>query len=467
MKYVSTRGAAPTLEFADVLLEGLATDGGLYVPEEWPALPALAPAAPYAAVAFEVMWPFVSGSIDPESFRSIVADTYATFHPPAGSSPDVVPLHEVGDGLSVAELFWGPTLAFKDIALQLLGRLFDWELDRRQSRVTIVGATSGDTGSAAIDACRDRDHIDIFILHPLGRTSDVQRKQMTTVLSPNVHNVAIEGTFDDCQDLVKALFADEVFRRSQQLSAVNSINWARVMAQVVYYVTTARAIAPAGSPVSFCVPTGNFGNIFAAYGALRMGLDIDQLLIASNTNDILTRFFNTGHMEIRAVAPTLSPSMDIQVSSNLERLLFDMVGRDGGAVADLLTRFRSEGEVSIDDERLGWLSEHLSAGELDDEQCLAEIGATYRDSGYLMDPHTAVGVGVARRLRRVGADVPMVCMGTAHPAKFPDAVERATGVRPELPEHLADLFDRPERFDTLPADLDVVRRYVSDRTVTH
>ena len=333
--------------------------------------------------------------------------------------------------------------------------------------MTIVGATSGDTGSAAIDACRDRDHIDIFILHPLGRTSDVQRKQMTTVLSPNVHNIAIEGTFDDCQDLVKALFADEAFRRSQQLSAVNSINWARVMAQIVYYVTTGRAVAAAGEPVSFCVPTGNFGNIFAAYGALRMGLRIDQLLVASNTNDILTRFFNTGHMEIQSVVPTLSPSMDIQVSSNLERLLFDMLGRDGGAVDDLLTRFRAEGHVSVDDERLGWLSEHVSAGELTDQQCLDEIGATYRDNGYLMDPHTAVGVGVARRLRRAGSEVPMVCMGTAHPAKFPDAVERATGVRPPLPEHLADLFDRPERFDTLPADLDAVRRYVTERTVTH
>jgi threonine synthase len=463
MKYVSTRGTADTLEFGDVLLEGLATDGGLYVPESWPALPDLPADAGYAEVATAVMWPFVEGSIDRPTFARIVAEAYATFE-----APEVVPVVEIGGGLSVAELFWGPTLAFKDIAMQLVGRLFDWELERRSSRATIVAATSGDTGSAAIDACRDRDHIDIFVLHPLGRTSDVQRRQMTTVLSPNVHNIAIEGTFDDCQDLVKALFADEAFRRSQQLSAVNSINWARVMAQVVYYVTSARAVGGgAGKPVSFCVPTGNFGNIFAGYTAMRMGLPVDQLLIASNRNDILTRFFTTGEMEIRDVVPTHSPSMDIQVSSNLERLLFEMLGRDGAAVAELMLRFRSEGGVKVEADRLSWLSEHHNAGELSDEDCLFEIRSTYNSTGYLMDPHTAVGVGVARRLRRPGSDLPMICLGTAHPAKFPDSVEAATGVRPPLPERLADLFDRPERYDTLPNDLDAVRTYVAARTTTH
>ncbi len=463
MKYVSTRGAAATLEFSDVLLEGLATDGGLYVPESWPALPQLAAGVPYADAATAIMFPFVEGSIARPAFEAIVADAYSTF-----STPDVVPVVPLGEGLSVAELFWGPTLAFKDVALQLVGRLFDSELGRRSSRATIVGATSGDTGSAAIDACRDRDHIDIFILHPLGRTSEVQRRQMTTVLSPNVHNIAIEGTFDDCQDLVKALFADESFRRSQQLSAVNSINWARVMAQVVYYATSAHAVGGGpGQPVSFCVPTGNFGNVFAGYVAMRMGLDVDQLLIASNRNDILTRFFTTGEMEIRDVVPTHSPSMDIQVSSNLERLLFEMLGRDGAAVAELMTEFRAEGRVHVEGDRLAWLSEHHDAGELSDDDCLAEIRSTYQATGYLMDPHTAVGVGVARRLRRAGSDVPMVCMATAHPAKFPDAVEQATGFRPPLPEHLADLFDRPERYDTLPADLDAIRTYVAARTVTH
>jgi threonine synthase len=462
MKYVSTRGTADTLEFSDVLLEGLATDGGLYVPESWPTLPSFEGAESYAEVATAVMWPFVEGSIDRSTFSRIVAEAYATF-----DAPEVVPVVDIGDGMSVAELFWGPTLAFKDVALQLVGRLFDWELERRSSRVTIVGATSGDTGSAAIDACRDRDHIDIFILHPLGRTSEVQRRQMTTVLSPNVHNIAIEGTFDDCQDLVKALFADEAFRRSQQLSAVNSINWARVMAQVVYYVTSARAVGGGpGQPVSFCVPTGNFGNIFAGYTAMRMGLDVDQLLIASNRNDILTRFFTTGEMEIRDVVPSHSPSMDIQVSSNLERLLFEMLGRDGHAVAELMLRFRSEGRVSVDSDRLAWLSEHHDAGELSDDDCLFEIRSTYRSTGYLMDPHTAVGVGVARRLRRPGSDLPMICLGTAHPAKFPDAVEAATGIRPPLPDRLADLFDRPERYDTLPADLDQIRTYVTARTIT-
>ena len=357
------------------------------------------------------------------------------------------------------------------MALQLVGRLFDHELARRGERVTIVGATSGDTGSAAIDACRDRDHIDIFILHPAGRTSEVQRRQMTTVPAANVHNIAIEGTFDDCQDLVKELFADEEFRREQNLRAENSINWARVMAQIVYYVTSAAAVRTktgraADSPVSFCVPTGNFGNIFAGYSAMRMGLEVDQLLIASNRNDILTRFFTSGVMAITDVTPTLSPSMDIQVSSNLERLLFEMNGRNGAALADVMMQFRGEGAVSVPLEHLGWLREHFEAGRFDDEQCLELMGSLYASRGLLIDPHTAVGVGVARELRRDN-DHPMICLGTAHPAKFPDAVEQATGVRPSLPEHLADLFERPERYDTLPADADKIRAFVRTHVVAH
>lgn len=464
MKYVSTRGVAPVLEFGDVLLEGLATDGGLYLPESWPTLPTLADDADYVTTATEIMWPFVEGSIDREVFAAIVADAYATFHPPEDTEPEVVPVVDLGDNLWLAEIFWGPTLAFKDIALQLVGRLFDHELDRRGDRVTIVGATSGDTGSAAIDACRDREHIDIFILHPEGRTSEVQRRQMTTVLSENVHNVAVDGTFDDCQDLVKALFADEPFRREVQLSAVNSINWARVMAQIVYYVTSARSVngrlgRPLDAPVSFCVPTGNFGNIFAGFAAMRMGLAVDQLVVASNSNDILTRFFTTGTMDIRGVTPTLSPSMDIQVSSNLERLLFEMSGRDGAELAELMLRFRSEGTMTVPPDQLAWLSERFAAGRFDDDECLALIGARYRDGGILVDPHSAVGIGVGERMRR-DHTTPMICLGTAHPAKFPDAVEQATGERPPLPEHLADLFDRPERYDTMADDADALKAYV-------
>ena len=471
MRYVSTRGSAQPLEFAEVLLEGLATDGGLYVPEAWPALPDLSGDADYVETATAVMWPFVEGSISHDDFSSIVADAYSTFEPPQGSTPDVVPVSDLGDNHFLAEIYWGPTLAFKDIALQLVGRLFDHELERRHDKVTIVGATSGDTGSAAIEACRDREHIDIFILHPEGRTSEVQRRQMTTVPSDNVHNIAIEGTFDDCQDLVKALFADEEFRRRVKLSAVNSINWARVMGQIVYYVTSARSVnrrlgRPLDAPVAFTVPTGNFGNIFAGYAAMKMGLAISQLVVASNTNDILYRFFTTGRMDIEGVTPTLSPSMDIQVSSNLERLLFEMVGRDGAAIAELMMAFRADNTASVAAEQLAWLSETFSAGRYTDDECLALIGALYRESGKLIDPHTAVGVGVARS-QRWDPEIPMITLGTAHPAKFPDAVEEATGVRPALPEHLADLFDRPERFEVLAADAERLKHYVSSHLTAH
>jgi len=464
MRYISTRGAARPLEFGDVLLEGLATDGGLYVPEYWPRLPAVRPGAGYVETAVAVMWPFVETSIDRASFEAIVSDAYSTFRPPPGSTPDVVPVSDLGDNCWLAEIYWGPTLAFKDVALQLLGRLFDHELERRDGRVTIVGATSGDTGSAAIDACRDREHIDIFILHPDGRTSEVQRRQMTTVTSANVHNIAIDGTFDDCQDIVKTLFADEEFRREQNLSAVNSINWARVMAQIVYYVTSAASVNERmgrrpGEPVSFSVPTGNFGNIFAGYAAMRMGLPVQQLIVASNTNDILTRFFETGTMELRGVVPTLSPSMDIQVSSNFERLLFDMTGRDPVALGELMAEFRGEGSVHVDHERMTWLAEHFCAGRFSDEECLAEMAMQYARSGRQVDPHTAVGLGVGARLRS-DRELPLICLGTAHPAKFPAAVEEATGIRPALPEHLADLFERPERYDHLPNDAGAVKALV-------
>lgn len=458
LTYVSTRGRAPALGFADVLLAGLARDGGLYVPDHWPsftvgALERFATMS-YAEVAVEVMWPFVEGAIDRDVFASLVADSYATF-----DTDEVVPLTELGDGIWLAELFHGPTLAFKDIALQLVGRLFDHELSRRGEKVTVVGATSGDTGSAAIEALRDRASAEVFILHPAGRVSDVQRRQMTTVTASNVHNIAVEGTFDDCQDLVKALFADDSFRDSRNLSAVNSINWARVMAQMVYYVTTTTRLGGgAGRPVAFSVPTGNFGNVFAGYGAQRMGTPISQFIVASNRNDILTQFLTTGTMTIGEVHPTLSPSMDIQVSSNLERLLFEIHGRDGAAIAEMMARFRSEGTVSVDAGRLDLLAEHWSAGRVDDARTSEVIATLHQERGVLIDPHTAVGLAAALDVR-ADRSVPMVVLGTAHPAKFPAAVEAASGVHPRLPERLSDLFDRPEQFTTVADD------YISVRTL--
>jgi threonine synthase len=458
IRYVSTRGAAPALGFADVLLTGLAADGGLYVPEVVPPLPPTwrqAPERGYAATAVDVMWPFVAGAFERDEFAELVADAYATF-----DTPEVVPVVPLEAETHLAELFRGPTLAFKDVALQLVGRLFDAELSRRGERVTVVGATSGDTGSAAIEALRDRDAVDVFILHPKGRVSEVQRRQMTTVLSPNVHNLAVEGTFDDCQDLVKALFGEVSFRERWRLSAVNSINWARVVAQVVYYVTTAAALgAGPSSPVSFAVPTGNFGNVYAGHVARRMGLPVRSFVIASNSNDILTRLFATGTMAMGEVTPTWSPSMDIQVSSNLERLLHQVLGGDGEAVGALLGRFRDERAVTIDADRFRSLGEGFAAYRADDALTLETIGDVHRRHGLLLDPHTAVGVAAARQH---GAAGPMAVLATAHPAKFPDAVEAATGVRPPLPERLADLLERPERYDEVPAELGAIAAYVAE-----
>ncbi|MBI2705942.1 MAG: threonine synthase [Actinobacteria bacterium] len=459
MNYVSTRGVDHGLDFGAILLAGLARDGGLFVPESWPVLDLRAferfAGGTYADVALEVMWPYVDGSsFDSDELGSIVADAYSTF-----DDPDVVPLRDLGDGLYLAELFHGPTLAFKDIALQLVGRLFDAELARRGQRVTIVGATSGDTGSAAIEACRDREAIDIFILHPEGRVSDVQRRQMTTVDAPNVHNIAIAGTFDDCQDLVKALFADTDFRDRRNLSAVNSINWARVMAQIVYYVRCAAQLGGGTQPVSFAVPTGNFGNVFAGYAAQRMGTPISQFIIGSNRNDILTRFLESGTMAMAGVKPTLSPAMDIQVSSNFERLLFELCNRDGARVAELMTEFRGERQFSVTADQLALLREHWDGACIDDDQTKKVIAATYEHYRVIVDPHTAVGLGAAQARRRDDG-VPVVCLATAQPAKFPDAVEAAIGVRPALPDRLRNLLERDERFDSLPNDLAAVRDHI-------
>lgn len=468
MRYVSTRGAAPVLGFEDVLLAGLARDGGLYVPESWPqfspddirALRGL----PYSEIAARVMLPFLGGAIAEDDFRAIVRDTYATFDHAA-----VTPLVQLDSRTWVLELFHGPTLAFKDVALQLLGRLFDHVLAKRGRRVTIVGATSGDTGSAAIEACRDRENVDIVILHPQGRTSAVQRRQMTTVLSSNVHNVALEGTFDDCQDLVKALFNDGAFRDRVGLSAVNSINWARIMAQIVYYFAAAVALGAPDRKVAFTVPTGNFGNVYAAYGARAMGLPIDKLVVGSNSNDILARFFASGSMVMAPVTPTLSPSMDIQISSNFERLLFDLLDRDGSAVQASMDRFRAEGRFAVTPDQLNAARALFAGYRVDETQTMDIIRATAAASGgYTLDPHTAVGVGAAAAALSAGGVVDdtaaMVVLSTAHPAKFPDAVEQATGRRPGLPPRLSDLFEREERLTVLPNDLAAVQSFVLGRS---
>jgi len=461
LRYVSTRGETAQLGFEEVLLAGLARDGGLYVPESWPRfspdqIRALA-GLNYAELAARVIAPFVGDTVDEDELHRICRDAYARFHHPA-----VAPLVEIDRNLWLLELFHGPTLAFKDFALQVLGRLFDHVLRKRGQRVTVVGATSGDTGSAAIEACRDRDAVDIFILHPKGRVSDVQRRQMTTVPSLNVHNIAIEGTFDDCQDLVKGMFNDRPFRESFRLSAVNSINWARIVAQTAYYFAAATALGAPGRSVAFCVPTGNFGNVYAGYVARQMGLPVERFIIATNQNDILARFFSTGRMEIQPVAPSYSPSMDIQVSSNFERLLFDMLDRDGAQVARAMGEFRSSGVMSVPPERLQALKGLFSAARCDDAGTLEVIADLHRQSGIFVDPHTAVGIAAARRLRGDPA-VPLVVLSTAHPAKFPDAVARATGVSPPLPPALADLMDRPERCTVLPNNLHAVEDFVRTR----
>ena len=456
LRYASTRGEAPELDFADVLMTGLATDGGLYCPTEVPELPDLDGLDDYASIARAVMAPFVDGSIDLDGFADDVAAAYASFR-----HPDVAPLTELGDNVHLLDLSWGPTLAFKDIALQLVGRLLDRELARRGDRVTVIGATSGDTGSAAIEALANRRGVDVVILHPEGRVSEVQRRQMTTVDAPNIRNVAVQGNFDDCQDLVKAAFADASLRSELGLAAVNSINWGRVMAQIVYYVTAAKTVAPDGGPVSFSVPTGNFGNVLAGWYAKRMGLAVDQLIVASNRNDVLTRFFETGARDAETVVPSLSPSMDIQVSSNFERLLWEASDRDGAAIAELLATFRSEGRAVVPEAMAARIRAEFDAGRLDDDGTLAEIARVYDELGILIEPHTAVGLEVGRRLRN-DPSIPLVVLGTAHPAKFGAAVEQATGVHPELPGFLSELHDRPEYVTTVDNDLDAVVEQMRD-----
>ncbi len=457
MRYISTRGQAPALDFAGVLLAGLAEDGGLYMPETWPSFSAEELRAlrglPYAELAARVMRPFVGEAVPFETLRAICREAYAGFGHPA-----VAPLVQLDTDLWTQELFHGPTLAFKDMAMQVLGRLFDYVLTAQGRRVTIVGATSGDTGSAAIEACAGRERVDIVILHPDGRTSEVQRRQMTTVRAANVANIAVAGTFDDCQDLVKAMFADAPFRAEMRLSAVNSINWARIAAQVPYYVAAALALGAPEREVAFAVPTGNFGNVLAAWVAGKMGLPIARLAIGANRNDILTRFLAANDMSVQGVAPSLSPSMDIQVSSNFERLLFELLGRDGAATAATMAAFRTSGRMPVPDAAWRLASAQFVGHRLDDAGTLAEIRRLHAECGYLADPHTAIGVATARAWAVKG--VPMVAMATAHPAKFPDAMQQATGIRPPLPPRLADLYERDEIFTRLPADLAAIEAQV-------
>ena len=463
LQYLSTRDATATpltASFDEVLLAGLAPDGGLYVPRR---IPTLAPAEiaglaglSYGELAARIIAPFTGTRIGGVPLASLIADSYAGFGHQA-----VAPLKELDSGLWLMELFHGPTLAFKDYALQLVGRLFDALLNERGERVTIVGATSGDTGSAAIEACRDRDAIDLFILYPQGRVSEVQRRQMTTVASANVHAIAVAGTFDDCQDLVKAMFADREFRDRLNLSAVNSINWARIVGQIVYYFAAAVALGAPHRPVSFSVPTGNFGNVYAAHMARRMGLPIAQLVVATNRNDILARFLTDGRMTIGHVEPSLSPSMDIQVSSNFERFLFELKGESGTAVAAAMRQFRTTGSLPVSEAEWHAAQRLFTGYRVDDAGTRESIATSWRASGELLDPHSAVAVAAARAVRRDKA-APMVALACAHAAKFPDAVEAATGVRPPLPPHLADLMTRRERIALLPNDIAAVQRYVSD-----
>ncbi len=454
MRYLSTRGQAQPLGFDDVVLSGLATDGGLYVPETWPEFAngeiAALQGVPYPALVAAVSAPFVAGSA--ADLHGIAREAYAPFE-------RLVPLTDLGGGVWLLELFWGPTLAFKDYALQLLGRLFEATLTARDGRALLLGATSGDTGSAAIEACRDRSRLDIVVLHPHGRVSDVQRRQMTTVSAANVHNVAVQGNFDDCQRLVKGMLADPALRSDLNVTSVNSINWVRIMGQVAYYFAAAVALGAPGRAVSFAVPTGNFGNVFAAYVARQMGLPIRRLIVGTNRNNAVVRFFETGTLSTEAVVPTITPAMDIQVPSNLERLLFDLHDRDGEAIRHLMTQFADRGHVEIDAAHLRHVREFVSGSWFDEPAIRQTMADIFAEQGLLVDPHTAVGIAAARAADRE-PDVPVICVGTAHPAKFPEAVKEATGVHPPLPARLADLFERTEAMAVLPPDRHAIEAFV-------
>ncbi len=458
MRYVSTRGEAPPLGFVDVMLAGLARDGGLYVPESWPQLASSDIAnfsgRPYAEVAVEVLRPFVGDAIAEHELARMVREAYGNFRHPV-----VAPLSQYGVNEFMLELFHGPTLAFKDMAMQLLGRLMDHVLTARGERTTIVVATSGDTGGAAVEAFRGRSRADLIVLFPHGRISEVQRRMMTTAEDGNVHALAIEGTFDDCQAIVKGLFNHHAFRDKVSLSGVNSINWARIIAQAVYYFTAAVALGAPHRKVAFTVPTGNFGDVYAGYVAMRMGLPIDRLVIATNVNDILARTLATGVYEMRDVMATTSPSMDIQVASNFERILFEAGGRDAKSVRAMMGSLAQSRRFALPGRSVSMLRGVFAANRADEEETAAAIRTQLRETGRFIDPHTAVGVAVAEKEARDPA-MPMVVLSTAHAAKFPDAVAAACGQRPPLPDWLGDLYDRPEKFTTLPVDQAAVERHI-------
>jgi threonine synthase len=458
MKHVSTRGEAPPLGFAEAMLAGLARDGGLYVPDSWPRLEPQTIAAfagrPYAEVATDIVRRFVGDAIGEADLARMVREAYGTFRHPA-----VAPLSQLGVNTFALELFHGPTLAFKDLAMQLLARLMDHVLAARGERRTIVVATSGDTGGAAVEAFRGRAQVDLIVLFPNGRISDVQRRMMTTAADANISAIAIDGTFDDCQAIVKGLFNHHAFADRVRLSGVNSINWARIVAQTVYYFTAAVALGAPHRKIAFTVPTGNFGDVYAGYVAQRMGLPIDRLVIATNVNDILARTLKTGAYELRDVVPTTSPSMDIQVSSNFERLLFDAYDRNGAAIRALMASLAQSKRFTVSPQALAHIRALFSADCADEDEVFATIRTVKRETGAFVDPHTAVGVAVAEKERRDPA-TPMVVLSTAHAAKFPDAVEAACGVRPDLPEWLSDLDQRPERVTVLPVDQSAVERFV-------
>ncbi len=454
MKYISTRGLAPVLSFEEAVLTGLASDGGLYVPEQIPEFSTEEIASwsglTYEELAFKVMQPFIGDEVPAEDLRRLINHTYAGFRHQA-----IAPLVQLDHNLWVLELFHGPTLAFKDFALQFLGRLLDFLLARRGQKVVILGATSGDTGSAAIEGCRHCENVDIFILHPHNRVSEVQRRQMTTVLSDNVFNLAVEGNFDDCQNLVKDAFADQSFLPDgRQLVAVNSINWARIMAQIVYYFYSALALGGPMRGMSFAVPTGNFGDIFAGYLASRMGLPINQLVIATNANDILHRSISANDYSKRPLVHSLSPSMDIMISSNFERMLFDLHDRDADRLRTMMNNFKAGQPIQLDAEALQRARQLFSSHRLDDAAMLRVIAQWYESTAYLLDPHSAIGMDAAVKYRGNDAD-PMVCLATAHPAKFPEALRKAGYPSdPPLPHHMADLFEREERYQAISASLD-------------
>src|SRR5882724_3063850 len=458
MRYVSTRGEAPPLGFVEVMLAGLARDGGLYVPETWPKVEPKTieefAGRPYAEVAFEIMSLSTGDEISDHDLARMAREAYGGFRHPA-----VVPLMQYGPNDFVLELFHGPTLAFKDLAMQLLGRLMDHVLAKRRERTTVVVATSGDTGGAAVEAFRGRAQVDLVVLFPNGRISDVQRRMITTAPDDNVHALAIDGTFDDCQAIVKGLFNHHDFRDRVRLSGVNSINWARIVAQVVYYFAAAATLGAPHRKVAFTVPTGNFGDIFAGYVAQRLGLPIDRLVIATNVNDILARTLATGTYDLREVVATSSPSMDIQVSSNFERLLFEATGRDAAAVRAMMASLAQSGRFSLSSEALSRIRALFNADRADEEETAATIRTTLRETSRLIDPHTAVGLAVAEKETRDPA-VPMIVLGTAHPAKFPEAVEAACGVRPVLPDWLSDLPERPERATAMPVDQAAIEKFI-------